>query len=456
MLRLVLLGAAIGIPAALAAIAFFTAVHYLEQLIWHILPTSLGEATPPWYLVVFLPIVGAAIVAAARLALPGDGGRPPLGGMAHGPTPVAFVPGIVVAALGTLGFGLVLGPEAPVMAVGSAVGLAITSVVRSNAREERRPLDGRDVLCHLDVVRRTARRGRDAHRGRHRLGPRVDPGARAGVRRGGRRLPGLPWRRPLHRRAGAGPPDPDLPAYPGTSIPDLTIAIVVGVVTAALIVAINRSASGLAARQDRRLGDRRTARRRAPRRRASGRPARPARDGVRRRGGGRAVLRPGLDPGPRVGVFRRRAGGPRARQGRRVRDQPGSGVPRWSDLPGGLPRCRRGGVRGPAVRHITDLRGRDRMRGTPAWLPDASRCMASRMSRGTARRLRRVRRHRRRRLRDRGCVPHGHGARSTRHLRPPRNKDSQPRLADRLVRVPGRRLDDPEHERSSPTRRGPR
>ncbi len=50
---------------------------------------------------------------------------------------------------------------------------------------------------------------------------------------------------------------PDLPAYPGTSVPDLMIAIVVGVVTAALIVAINRSASGLAARQDRRVGDRR-------------------------------------------------------------------------------------------------------------------------------------------------------------------------------------------------------
>jgi H+/Cl- antiporter ClcA len=132
----VLLGAAIGIPAALAAIAFFTAVHYLEQLIWHALPTALGEASPPWYLVVFLPVVGAAIVAIARLTLPGDGGRSPLAGMSHGATPVRYVPGIVVAALGTLGFGLVLGPEAPVMAVGSAVGLGITSIVRSDAREQ--------------------------------------------------------------------------------------------------------------------------------------------------------------------------------------------------------------------------------------------------------------------------------------------------------------------------------
>jgi chloride channel protein, CIC family len=50
---------------------------------------------------------------------------------------------------------------------------------------------------------------------------------------------------------------PDLPAYVGTSVPDLIIAIVVGVVTAALIVAINRAAKRVAALQDGRQGDRR-------------------------------------------------------------------------------------------------------------------------------------------------------------------------------------------------------
>jgi H+/Cl- antiporter ClcA len=257
MLRLVLLGAAIGIPAALAAIAFFTAVHYLEQLIWHILPTSLGEATPPWYLVVFLPIVGAAIVAAARLALPGDGGRPPLGGMAHGPTPVAFVPGIVVAALGTLGFGLVLGPEAPVMAVGSAVGLAITSVVRSNAREEGVLSMAGTFSAISTLFGGPLVAGVMLTEGGIAMGPALIPvlvpgfvAAAVGylVFLGVGPYPGAP---------APGLQIPDLPAYPGTSVPDLMIAIVVGVATAALIVAINRSASGLAARQDRRVGDRR-------------------------------------------------------------------------------------------------------------------------------------------------------------------------------------------------------
>jgi H+/Cl- antiporter ClcA len=257
MLRLVLLGAAIGIPAALAAIAFFTAVHYLEQLIWHILPTSLGEATPPWYLVVFLPIVGAAIVAVARLALPGDGGRPPLGGMAHGPTPVAFVPGIVVAALGTLGFGLVLGPEAPVMAVGSAVGLAITSVVRSNAREEGVLSMAGTFSAISTLFGGPLVAGVMLTEGGIALGPALIPVLVPGFVAAAVGYLVFLGVGPYTGAPAPGLQIPDLPAYPGTSVPDLIIAIVVGVVTAALIVAINRSASGLAARQDRRMGDRR-------------------------------------------------------------------------------------------------------------------------------------------------------------------------------------------------------
>ena len=256
-LRLVLLGAAIGIPAALAAIAFFTAVHYLEQLIWHALPTALGEASPPWYLVVFLPVVGAAIVAVARLTLPGDGGRSPLAGMSHGATPVRYVPGIVVAALGTLGFGLVLGPEAPVMAVGSAVGLAFTSLVRSDAREQ-------GVLSMAGIFSAISTlfggplvAGVMLTEGGISLGavliPVLVPGFVAAA-------VGYLVFLGVGPYTGAPAPGlqiPDLPAYMGTSVPDLIIAIVVGIVTAAIIVAINRAAKRVAAFQDERPGDRR-------------------------------------------------------------------------------------------------------------------------------------------------------------------------------------------------------
>ena len=124
--RLVLLGALVGIPAALVGALFLAFVHVLEGWLWEDLPDALGRSSPPWYLVVGLPMAGALVVAAARRFLPGDGGHDPLEGMSATPTPPSHAPGIALAAVGTLGFGLVLGPEAPVIALGSAVGLAIT------------------------------------------------------------------------------------------------------------------------------------------------------------------------------------------------------------------------------------------------------------------------------------------------------------------------------------------
>src|SRR5215211_2340831 len=110
-LHLVALGAVVGIPAALVAAAFLALVHDVQHWLWHDLPDALGHTGPPWYLVIGLPAVGGLIVAAVRLFLPGDGGHRPLEGLAMGPTPLAYGPGIALAGLGTLAFGAVLGPE---------------------------------------------------------------------------------------------------------------------------------------------------------------------------------------------------------------------------------------------------------------------------------------------------------------------------------------------------------
>ena len=59
-LRLVLLGAVIGIPAALLASDFLAFVHDLEHWLWHDLPHRLDESSPPWYLVTGLPWPGHA------------------------------------------------------------------------------------------------------------------------------------------------------------------------------------------------------------------------------------------------------------------------------------------------------------------------------------------------------------------------------------------------------------
>jgi chloride channel protein, CIC family len=80
-------------------------------------------------------VVGACVVLAARSLLPGDGGHSPLHGLGTPPTPPAHGPGVALAALRTLGFGAVLGPEAPLIALGSVVGLGLTQFARLAERE---------------------------------------------------------------------------------------------------------------------------------------------------------------------------------------------------------------------------------------------------------------------------------------------------------------------------------
>ena len=127
-LRLVLLGALIGIPAALLAALFLALVHALEDWLW--------SESAPWYAVIGLPVVGAALVLVARRSLPGDGGHRPLEGIGGGTMPLAYAPGVALAAIGSLAFGAVLGPEAPLIALGSFVGVAVCRVARLGPRDE--------------------------------------------------------------------------------------------------------------------------------------------------------------------------------------------------------------------------------------------------------------------------------------------------------------------------------
>ena len=135
--RLVMLGALVGVPAALLAAVFIAVVHKLEDWLWHDLPERLDASGPPWYLVLGLPVVGACIVLAARRLLPGDGGHEPLEGISVQPTPIAHAPGIALAAIGTLAFGAVLGPEAPLIALGSVIGVAAARFARADAAAEK-------------------------------------------------------------------------------------------------------------------------------------------------------------------------------------------------------------------------------------------------------------------------------------------------------------------------------
>ncbi len=243
--RLVLLGALIGIPAALLAALFLAFVHELEHWLWDELPRALGASSPPWYLVAGLPVVGAALVVVARSVLPGDGGHSPMKGIGGGPTPIEYAPGIALAAVGTLGFGAVLGPEAPLVALGSVVGVAVTRMLRLGPRENAvlgtagsfsaisalfgGPLVAGMLLLEGGLAMGTA------------LLPALLPGLVAAAV-GYVLFVGLGTWGGLDATAIAVP---GLPAYVGTHVLDLVLAVVIGLVTAVLVAAVRRTAGRL-------------------------------------------------------------------------------------------------------------------------------------------------------------------------------------------------------------------
>ena len=67
--------------------------------------------------------------------MPGDGGHSPIHGFAGKPPLLSYAPGIALAAIGTLSFGAVLGPEGPLIALGAVVGILITRIARLGAKE---------------------------------------------------------------------------------------------------------------------------------------------------------------------------------------------------------------------------------------------------------------------------------------------------------------------------------
>ncbi|MFF3544078.1 chloride channel protein [Streptomyces platensis] len=126
-LRLLLVAGAIGFPVCAVAFGFLALVHELEPLIYQDLPRALGFAgTPLWWPVPMLLVAGLLVGLTVRY-LPGGGGHEPADGLAlHGAPPLSALPGVALAALTSLSFGVVLGPEAPLIALGG--GLAVGAV----------------------------------------------------------------------------------------------------------------------------------------------------------------------------------------------------------------------------------------------------------------------------------------------------------------------------------------
>jgi H+/Cl- antiporter ClcA len=135
---LLVLAALIGLLVSSASWGFLELVHVIERAVYEDLPSDLGyETAPLWWPLPWLALAGL-LTAFAIMRLPGRGGHIPAEGLKTGGTPVRPIelPGIVLAALATLGLGLVLGPEAPLIALGAGLGILAMKLVRRDAPEQ--------------------------------------------------------------------------------------------------------------------------------------------------------------------------------------------------------------------------------------------------------------------------------------------------------------------------------
>jgi H+/Cl- antiporter ClcA len=135
-IALLVLAAAIGVPISAAAYGFLVLVNHLQQWLYTDWPNALGlNPVPWWWPLPFLVLAGILVAAAVRY-LPGTGGHIPADGLktGDGATPMEL-PGIALAALASLGLGVVLGPEAPLIALGG--GLATLAIHRRAQADHR-------------------------------------------------------------------------------------------------------------------------------------------------------------------------------------------------------------------------------------------------------------------------------------------------------------------------------
>lgn len=129
--RTLALSAAVGVPVSLAAFWFLAGLHELEHALWTALPDASGWSAPPWWWPLPLLAVAGVAVGLVVRRLPGTGGHVPAAGLHSSGTDPATLPGVVLAAAASLPFGAVLGPEAPLIALGGGLALLLRRLARA-------------------------------------------------------------------------------------------------------------------------------------------------------------------------------------------------------------------------------------------------------------------------------------------------------------------------------------
>jgi H+/Cl- antiporter ClcA len=128
---LLVLAAIIGAPVSVAAWGYLELVNVLQSEIFTHLPHALGWSTEPiWWPVPLLALSGLLVALTIRY-FPGTGGHLPAEGFKAGGTPAPIeLPGVFFAALASLALGVVIGPEAPLIALGGGLGVCAVRLAK--------------------------------------------------------------------------------------------------------------------------------------------------------------------------------------------------------------------------------------------------------------------------------------------------------------------------------------
>ncbi len=130
------LASVVGVVVSFISWGFLELVNQIQQYVFTDLPADLGFPQVPWWWPLPVLALAGLPVAFAVTRLPGAGGHVPAEGLKMSATTPGMLPGIVLAAFASLGLGVVLGPEAPLIAIGAGFTVLVVGQAKKDAPQQ--------------------------------------------------------------------------------------------------------------------------------------------------------------------------------------------------------------------------------------------------------------------------------------------------------------------------------